>query len=349
MSDPVAVRDGAGRWVEEALRILGWSVKAAAPGLLRVDPPSRPGTRDARVDALVPGRLVALDATWLARVPGAVLAAPGTPLARHLWQAVAHRSRFAVLAGPMGRGAPLRRHLLVRTVVLIACFALPEGVRRRVVDVLVDPEEERAWPIGSGLLLPGGGMMDVLRPIRATRAMGWLSPYEVGRLAGVARRVAQEAARREAQRCRLELQDAYVAERARLSRYFERRQVEEVATLWALYRRAASRLVYARAAAVPEVARSLARDAEALCGRVKGRSDALGRRLAELQREREVAMAELAERFTVRTRVVPAGLAVVWLGAQHALSVAGRRTPVDAEASPDHGCRGIPSGARARS
>lgn len=117
--------------VRQALELLGYRLCPVAPDLLKAEPPARePAGRQAAF-------LITTNPVWVSRAPGVVLLAPGSGPARRLSRAVRDRGRFAVFAAQdPGHPQPLRRYLWFRFVSTVTGFALPEGARRSVIDVL---------------------------------------------------------------------------------------------------------------------------------------------------------------------------------------------------------------------
>ena len=296
--------------VRRALEALGYRVAFVAPELLRAEPAG--GSAEARGQA----RLVACDPVWLARTPGVLLAAPGSDGARRLWQAVAERGRTAVWWGARpGQTRVLRRALWFRFLLEVSGFALPEGSRRSVIDVLAEGEPERARLLApeeaAGWAVPAGPWVRPAGP----GGLGWVSAYEVRRLGRLAARRAVEAARERVKAVRETLRPVEQAERQRLARYFDERQAEETAVLARLVHRAVAAGLYARLAAEADLARDLQARAGRLARMARLEQEACAARLEALERERAAALAEVEDRFRLTARLEPAGLAVVWLPA----------------------------------
>ncbi|WP_324717872.1 hypothetical protein U7230_06250 [Carboxydochorda subterranea] len=291
--------------LQKGLEVLGYRATLAGPGLLRVHRAGKAGETE---------RPIAVDPAWEGRVEGLTPALPGSPFARGVWRAVQELGTFAVLAYlPPRHSRPLRRLLWFRFLVVIAGFALDGGVRRRVVDVLADPAREAAVWSGASPFPEGlAGSRAHLSRVAIGGGPAWLSEYEVRRVSGAALRAAVSAAREAVRRVEEELEPAYRAEVRRLRAYFRQRRAEEMDSVRRLARRLASVQAYTRVAGSTELA-ALLREREGRVARTVGQHEQLlRRRLSQLEDEERQALQELHDRFTLRGRIRPAGLAILW-------------------------------------
>ena len=197
------------------------------------------------------------------------------------------------------------------------------GELRRAVDVVVDPQAEKARVVARAR--PGApGPAAALRPVRYPPAgLCWVSFYELSRLAPAALRCAWLEARRVLLRLRLATRPLYRQEVASLHRYFACRRLEALVAaregIGRLTRRQTWQAVAGRPGGSQDGTGSQGSTArwgtEPGFGQALDTWQRLQRELTAIQQEHRAALLELRARRRLAACLQPAGLAVVWVAA----------------------------------